>query len=123
MNEKLGIRLLNCYGSTETTTISSLTHTDSRNVWNTTGRTVPNTEIQIVDEEGRPVEVGEKGEIWLRSPVAFRGYYGDIEKTKEKITENGWIKTGDLGKLNADGYLTMVGRIQVLLSTLYEALI
>ncbi|XP_071951402.1 medium-chain acyl-CoA ligase ACSF2, mitochondrial-like [Antedon mediterranea] len=112
LHEKYGIRLLNAYGSTETTTISSMTVNDSQDVWNTTGRPLPNTEIQIVDEEGCPVEVGERGEVWVRSPVAFSGYYGDIEKTKEKITENGWIKMGDVGKLSEDGYLTIVGRIK-----------
>ncbi|XP_071950664.1 medium-chain acyl-CoA ligase ACSF2, mitochondrial-like [Antedon mediterranea] len=69
-------------------------------------------QLQVVDDEGYPVEVGEKREIWIRSPVAFRGYYGNIEKTKQTITENGWIKTGDIGKLSADGYLTMLGRIK-----------
>ncbi|XP_071944029.1 medium-chain acyl-CoA ligase ACSF2, mitochondrial-like [Antedon mediterranea] len=100
----------NSYGSTETTSVSSMTVDDL--VWHTTGRTLPNIELQIVDKEGCPVEVGEEGEIWVRSPVAFRGYYGDIEKTKQTITENGWIKMGDIGKLSADGYLTILGRIK-----------
>ncbi|XP_071944248.1 medium-chain acyl-CoA ligase ACSF2, mitochondrial-like [Antedon mediterranea] len=110
MNTKFGIRLLNFYGSTEATIISSLTVDDSPDFWNTSGRTLPNTELLVVDEKGCPVELSEKGEIWVRSPVAFRGYYGDTEKTKQTITENGWIKTGDVGKLTADGYLKIVGR-------------
>ncbi|XP_071950333.1 medium-chain acyl-CoA ligase ACSF2, mitochondrial-like isoform X1 [Antedon mediterranea] len=112
LNKKLGVHLLNVYGCTETLCVSCLTVNDSPDVWNTSGRPFPNVEIQIVDEEGCPVEVGEKGEIFVRSPTAFRGYCGDIEKTKQMITENGWIKMGDVGKLNADGYLTIVGRIK-----------
>ncbi|XP_071950938.1 medium-chain acyl-CoA ligase ACSF2, mitochondrial-like [Antedon mediterranea] len=111
-NQKYGIPLLNAYGSSETTTISSTTVDDGQKVWHTAGRTLPNIEVQIVDEEGYPVELGEKGEVWLRTPIAFRGYYGDIEKTKQTITENGWIKMGDIGKLSEDGYLTIVGRIK-----------
>ncbi|XP_071950940.1 medium-chain acyl-CoA ligase ACSF2, mitochondrial-like [Antedon mediterranea] len=92
--------------------ISSVTVDDGPDVWNTSGRPLPNTEIQIIDEKGCPVEVGENGEVWIRSPTAFRGYYGDIEKTKQTITEKGWIKTGDVGKLSENGYLTIVGRIK-----------
>ncbi|XP_071950324.1 medium-chain acyl-CoA ligase ACSF2, mitochondrial-like [Antedon mediterranea] len=112
LNKKRGMCVLNLYGQTETSIVSSMVVDDSPDVWGTSGRPFANVEIQIVDKEGCSVEVGEKGEIFVRSPVAFRGYYGDIEKTKQTITEHGWIKTGDVGKINEDGYLTIVGRIK-----------
>ncbi|XP_071950939.1 medium-chain acyl-CoA ligase ACSF2, mitochondrial-like [Antedon mediterranea] len=89
-----------------------MTVNDGSEVWNTTGRILPHVELQIVDEYGCPVDIEERGEVWVRSPFAFGGYYGDIEKTKQMITENGWIKMGDVGKLSTDGYLTIVGRIK-----------
>ncbi|XP_071950943.1 medium-chain acyl-CoA ligase ACSF2, mitochondrial-like [Antedon mediterranea] len=112
LKNKRGIRLLNAYGSTEAYTMTSLTVDDCPEVWGMSGRPLPNVELQIVDEEGCPVEVGEKGEVWVRSPVVFKGYYDNIEKTQQTITENGWIKMGDVGKVNEDGYLTIVGRIK-----------
>ncbi|XP_071950936.1 medium-chain acyl-CoA ligase ACSF2, mitochondrial-like [Antedon mediterranea] len=121
LNKKRGIRLLNLYGATEAPRVSSMVVDDNPDVWNTSGRPFQNIELQIVDEEGCPVEVGEKGEVWVRSPLAFRGYHGDIEKTKQTITENGWIKMGDIGKLSEDGYLTIVGRIKdIIIKMVYK---
>jgi long-chain acyl-CoA synthetase len=58
--------------------------------------------------------IGEEGEIVLRSPGCFKGYWNQPEKTSETLV-NGWVHTGDLGKVDADGYLTLSGRIKDLI--------
>jgi amino acid adenylation domain-containing protein len=68
-------------------------------------------EIAIMDDEGRPLPAGERGEIMLRGPTISRGYYNDPEATRSAFRD-GWFRTGDLGYLGADGYLFIVGRIK-----------
>ena len=68
-------------------------------------------EIAIMDETGRPLASGERGEIMLRGPNMSRGYYND-EAATQAAFRNGWFRTGDLGYLDADGYLFIVGRIK-----------
>ncbi len=63
----------------------------------------------IADEEGVPLAAGEVGEVWLRAPAAQRTYYGD-PGTSAKTFKNGWTRMGDLGRLDAAGYLYLVGR-------------
>jgi len=67
-------------------------------------------EIKIADENGNPVPIGQQGEIWGRGFSMMVGYYNDPEKTKETITPCGWVRTGDIGKMDEDGYLYYVGR-------------
>ncbi|WP_027579814.1 non-ribosomal peptide synthetase [Bradyrhizobium sp. Ai1a-2] len=68
-------------------------------------------EIAIMDNEGRRLPAGERGEIVLRGPTICRGYYNDPEATRSAFRD-GWFRTGDLGYLDADGYLFIVGRIK-----------
>jgi acyl-CoA synthetase (AMP-forming)/AMP-acid ligase II len=77
------------------------------------GRPIPETEVRIVDpatEEELPV--GEHGEIWLRTPQLFQGYLGKPEATAEVITADGWFRTGDMGKVDADGYVFVEDRLK-----------
>lgn len=68
------------------------------------------TEIRLVDEQGREVAAGEVGEIWGRGPCCALGYYEDEGATREKWTEDGWFRTGDLGLWDQRGNLVIVGR-------------
>lgn len=77
------------------------------------GRALPEVEIKIVDPAGlAEMAVGEHGEIWLRTPQLMRGYLGKPEATAEVITEDGWFRTGDLGRLDADGFLFVEDRLK-----------
>jgi long-chain acyl-CoA synthetase len=74
------------------------------------GRRVIGVEVKIVDDDGDTQPVGEPGEIWVRSDARMTGYWNNPEATAETITPDGWLKTGDIGVEDDDGYITMVDR-------------
>lgn len=100
------------YGMTETGPVSFQTSVDDpleRRV-ETVGRTLPHTEIKIVDDEGRVVPRGEKGELLTRGYCVMPGYWNDPERTAKAINAARWIESGDLATLDAEGYCRIVGR-------------
>jgi long-chain acyl-CoA synthetase len=102
------------YGLTETHTFDSVTPPEAVR-WGSNGRLLPGVECRIVSVEDQSVlPIGEEGEIVWRSPGCFKGYWNQPEKTSETLV-NGWVHTGDLGKVDADGYLTLSGRIKDLI--------
>ena len=77
----------------------------------TVGKIMPQTESKIINSEtGAIVPWGMPGEVLVRGYLIMKGYWGDAEKTKEAIDSDGWLHTGDLGKLDEDGYLQIIGR-------------
>ncbi len=99
------------YGLTESHTVDCYMPVDAIR-WGTHGKPVPGNEIRILDPEtGAEMPTGEQGEIVLRSPGTFKGYRNRPDATAETL-RNGWIHTGDMGKLDADGYLTFMGRFK-----------
>ncbi|XP_071951387.1 medium-chain acyl-CoA ligase ACSF2, mitochondrial-like isoform X2 [Antedon mediterranea] len=113
IDKKYGIRILNAYGMSETGLAMSQLPSDSFEYSATTvGTIVPHAELKIVNKNGITVEVGEEGELWVRSPFACRRYYLNDVATQEAFTDGGWFKTGDVGILNKDGYLIIKGRIK-----------
>ena len=102
------------FGMTETSPISLQTAANDpleRRI-GSVGRIHPHVEIKIVDADGRIVPPGETGEICTRGYSVMLGYWNDPDKTAEAIDAEGWIHTGDLGKLDAQGYGNIVGRIK-----------
>ncbi|MGO8914429.1 MAG: AMP-binding protein [Stellaceae bacterium] len=102
------------YGMTETSPVSTQTSADDpleRRV-GTVGRVHPHVEVKIVDGEGRIVAPGVAGELCTRGYSVMLGYWGDDERTAEAIDRAGWMHTGDLATLDADGYCNIVGRIK-----------
>jgi len=100
------------YGMTETSPVSFQTAVDDsidRRV-STVGRVHPHTEARIADGEGRTLPIGQQGEILTRGYLVMPGYWADEEKTNEAIDPAGWMRTGDLGVLDEDGYLRITGR-------------
>jgi len=75
------------------------------------GRAVAGVELKIVDADGRDCEAGETGEIWVRGPNVMQGYWKRPEQTAEVLVD-GWLRTGDGGRLDADGYLFVVDRVK-----------
>lgn len=101
--DKMGIHLLAGYGMTEGANLSTgnadvLTHPTS------VGKVYPEQELKIVD-----------GEIWMKGDNVFLGYYGQPEETAACLTEDGWLKTGDLGRIDEDGFVYITGRIKNLI--------
>jgi fatty-acyl-CoA synthase len=103
-----------CYGMTETSPVSFQTTADDpleRRV-STVGRIHPHVEVKIVDESGRIVPTGVPGELCTRGYSVMLGYWDDAARTSEAVDEAGWMHTGDLATLDADGYCNIVGRIK-----------
>ncbi|TAM03947.1 MAG: AMP-binding protein, partial [Pusillimonas sp.] len=99
------------YGMTETSPVSfqsSIEDSIERRV-STVGRVQPHLEVKVVDDAGRVVPIGGKGELWTKGYSVMRGYWGDDEKTRESIVD-GWMRTGDLATIDVDGYCNIVGR-------------
>ncbi len=103
------------YGETEASPLTHLTdRADSleRRV-TTVGRNLPHQEVKVVDlETGRTVPFGEIGEICFRGYHIMKGYYGDPEATARTLDENGWLHSGDLGTMDAGGYIVITGRLK-----------
>lgn len=104
------------YGMTETSPVSFQSSTADpleRRV-STVGRVQPHLEVKIVDAEGRIVPVGEKGELCTRGYAVMKGYWRDEQRTAEAVRD-GWMHTGDLATLDAQGYCNIVGRVKDML--------
>ncbi|MCH8183368.1 MAG: AMP-binding protein [Proteobacteria bacterium] len=102
------------YGMTETSPVSFQSAADDpigRRV-STVGRIHPHVEVKIVDSDGRIVPPGEPGELLTRGYCVMLGYWDDAERTKEAIDRAGWMHTGDLATIDAEGYCNIVGRIK-----------
>jgi len=103
------------YGMTETSPVSCQSGTDTpldKRVA-TVGRVHPHLEIKVIDPEtGSTVPVGETGEFCTKGYSVMHGYWGDEEKTREAIDSEGWMHTGDLATMDAEGYVNIVGRIK-----------
>jgi fatty-acyl-CoA synthase len=103
-----------CYGMTETSPVSFQTTLDDpleRRV-STVGRVHPHLEAKVIDAEGRVVPAGATGELCTRGYAVMLGYWGDEERTRGAIDPAGWMHTGDLATIDADGYCAIVGRIK-----------
>jgi fatty-acyl-CoA synthase len=102
-----------CYGMTETSPVSTQTAADDplEKRVGTVGRAHPHVEVKIVDAEtGRTAPRGEAGELLTRGYSVMTGYWNDLERTAEAIDKHGWMHTGDLATMDADGYVNIVGR-------------
>jgi len=102
------------YGMTETSPVSFQSSTDDpleRRV-STVGRIHPHVEVKIVDEAGRTLRPGERGELCTRGYSVMQGYWGEEARTAEAIDAEGWMRTGDLAVIDGEGYCNIVGRVK-----------
>ncbi len=112
-----GLRLFNFYGQTEMSPVATiLKPEDQLRKLGSAGRPAINCETRVVDDNDQPVPVGTVGEIVHRSPHATLGYWKNEEKTAESF-RNGWFHSGDLGVMDADGYLSVVDRKKDMIKT------
>lgn len=118
MNRVLGemhmSEVLIAYGQTETSPVNHMTTADDsiEKRVGSVGRPAPHCEIRIINLEGEVVPVGEKGEICCRGYSVMRGYWDDDERTADTIDSEGWLHSGDIGIMDAQGYTQITGRIK-----------
>lgn len=114
---RTGHRILERYGMTETNMNTSNPYDGERRA-GTVGHALPGIDVKITDPEtGEAVRQGDPGMIEVRGPNVFKGYWRMPEKTREELRENGFFITGDIGTIDADGYVTIVGRQKDLIIT------
>lgn len=114
--ERTGQTILERYGMSETIMLTSNPYDAAlgERIGGTVGQPLPGVSVRVVDESGAALPAGEIGNVQVRGPNVFSGYWRMPEKTREEFTEDGWFRTGDVGQwggANApDNYLTIVGR-------------
>ncbi len=99
------------YGLSEATCASAVANHEDPIRWNSSGPALRYTNIRIVDKNGKDLPVGEVGEILVSGPTVMKGYYKNPQATAEVLAD-GWLKTGDLGHFDHDGYLYIVDRVK-----------
>ena len=108
----LGIAIIRAYGSTEHPSVTGCTFDDpAEKRHGTDGAPMTGVEIRLLDENGAPVGAGEAGEIWSRGPDLCIGYT-DPDLTTDAFDADGWYRSGDMGIVDADGFLTITDRVK-----------
>lgn len=107
---RFGVEIWQGYGLTESSPAVSTSLGTGRNRPGSVGRPLPGVEVQLVDEEDEPVLEGDTGEIWVRGENVFAGYWRDAEATAQVLTDDGWLRTGDIGVIGEEGDLFVVDR-------------
>ncbi|MDW6001684.1 AMP-binding protein [Vibrio mangrovi] len=98
--DHLGLKITEAWGMTESFAYSTLNYPYKKSKIGTVGQAGPGITLKIADE----------GEVWVHGKGVFSGYYKNEQATREVLTEDGWLKTGDIGRLDPEGYLTLLGR-------------
>jgi acyl-CoA synthetase (AMP-forming)/AMP-acid ligase II len=111
---ELGMKdIITAYGMTECVNITSCRPGDAVDLIATTcGAAIPGNEVIIAGEDGQEVPRGETGEIWVRGQGVMLGYLDDPAATAEAIDANGWLHTGDVGAMDANGYVRITDRLK-----------
>src|SRR4030042_1081334 len=117
--ERTGIIISEGYGLTESASGVSSHHYYSH-VIGSVGTVVPGVEVQIRDMDGNKVEQGQEGEICIRGHNIMKAYLNNPEDTQSALWGDGWFRSGDVGHLDGDGYLTIVDRIKDMIITVGE---
>ncbi|WP_087739462.1 class I adenylate-forming enzyme family protein [Paraburkholderia piptadeniae] len=110
-----GVTLHNGYGMTESSPTVSQTMIDAPRVDCSVGQPIPGIEVRFVGVNGADVAQGEVGELWVRGPNVMLGYYRNPQQTQAAVTEDSWLRTGDLARQDADGALHIAGRSKELI--------
>jgi long-chain acyl-CoA synthetase len=106
-------RLVESYGLTEASPLTHISPLYSRDKVGSIGLPLPSTEARIIDlQSRRPLSPGQIGELVLRGPQVMLGYWRDAEATKAAIDEHGWLHTGDIARMDEDGFFQIISRSQ-----------
>lgn len=119
LHERFGLLVTEGYGLTECSPVVTTTTDVDKDVAlqkiGSIGRVLPGVEVRVVDENGENVLSGDSGEIWVRGPNVFRGYFEDPQATARALTADGWLRTGDVAVVDDDGFLYLVDRAKDLI--------
>ena len=107
--EKFGCKVLEGYGLSETSPVASFNHPDKERKPGSIGTPIEGVEMKVVDDDGNEVDQGEVGEIVIKGHNVMKGYWNREEATAEAI-KDGWFASGDMAKVDEDGYFFIVDR-------------
>ena len=109
---RTGHQIVERYGMSETVMITSnpCRPQDGKRMGGTVGKVLPGVKLRVQGDDGKPVTKGVTGRIQVKGPNVFLGYWNMPEKTAQEFTDDGFFKTGDLGRMDGKGYVTIVGR-------------
>ncbi len=113
MRDELGFdTVVTAYGMTEASGCATICRREdsAETISTTSGRAFPGVDVEVVDEDGVALPAGEAGEVWVRGYNVMSGYFNDAAQTAETLTPDGWLRTGDVGVMTEDGYLTITDR-------------
>ncbi len=114
IHDRFGIQIMEGYGLTEASpVVTSGTGFDAPE--GSIGVPLPGLQVRLVDAGGDDALVGDAGEIWVQGPNVFAGYWEDAEATATALTEDGWLRTGDVAVVDDDGFLFLVDRVKDLI--------
>ncbi len=117
VTEKLHMKFYNGYGATEGMTTITRTTDDLETICTTVGRpTCPYDTYKVIDKDGNELPPNTQGELVLKGPGVFTGYYNNPEENKEAFTKDGFFRTGDVAKIDEKGYITLTGRIKEMIN-------
>ncbi len=105
-----GMPLVEAYGLTETAPAACINPLDLKDYNGSIGLPIPSTEISIRDDDGNELKVGEVGELCFKGPQVMRGYWNRPDETAKVLSADGWLRTGDVGRIDARGYVYIVDR-------------
>lgn len=108
--EATGNCIVEGYGLTETSPVCTVNKLDVKHFNGSIGFPLPSTQVSIRDESEKELAVGEEGELCFKGPQVMRGYWHKPDETKNTFTEDGWLKTGDIAKIDENGMIYIVDR-------------
>ncbi len=112
--DRFGCAILEGYGLTETVGAATATALNGQQKVGTVGNALPGTQIEIRDGEGKVLGPNEPGEVFVKGPTVMKGYWNRPDATAAEL-QDGWLKTGDIGLLDEDGFLSIVDRVKDLI--------
>ena len=107
-----GVPLLEAYGLTETSPAVCINPLNLEKFNGAIGLPVPSTEVSIRDDDGNEMPLGESGELCVRGPQVMKGYWQRPDETAKVLSDDGWLKTGDVARLDENGYVYIVDRLK-----------
>jgi 2,3-dihydroxybenzoate-AMP ligase/mycobactin salicyl-AMP ligase len=123
VTKKLKMKFYNGYGATEGMTTITRTTDDLETICTTVGRpTCPYDTYKVIDKEGNELPPNTQGELVLKGPGVFTGYYNNPEENKKAFTKDGFFRTGDVATINEKGYITLTGRIKEMINRCGESI-